>query len=374
MAVAAKAPQPIEKGLPGPGLLAHTVLSKYGDHLPLYRQEDILARHGVMIRRSTLCDWIAAAAELARPLWELMRGAVLLSRVVHTDDTTVRMLAPDKTRTARFWVYIGDAAHPHSVYDFTESRQRDGPAQFLAGFEGWLQADAYGGYDGIYAGGQVHEVACFAHCRRYWLDAQRTDPRRALQALSYIGRLYKLEEQFREANLSGDALRNARKEHAEPLLDAFEQWLVAPEQNALLPKSPIGAAHTYTRNQWQALRRYTADGCLAIDNNLSERTVKIAAIGRRNWLFVGSRLGGERAAILYSLVASCKANGVEPLAYLTDLFKTLPLLDASDEAALNAHLPDRWLTTHPEHVWEIDQLRQQERKRARQARFAKRKK
>ncbi len=369
--IAAKAPQPIEKGLPGPGLLAHTVLSKYGDHLPLYRQEDILARHGVVLRRSTLCDWIAAAAELARPLWLLMRREVLLSRVIHTDDTTVRMLAPDKTRTARLWAYIGDAAHPHSVYDFTESRNRDGPSRFMADFKGYLQADAYGG---ICAGGQVHEVACWAHARRYWLDAQRTDPRRALEALSYIGRLYKLEEQFREANLMADALRDARKKHADPILDALEQWLAAPEQNRVLPKSPIGAARNYTIHQWKALRRYTEEGCLAIDNNLSERTVKIAAIGRKNWLFVGSRLGGERAAILCSLVASCKANGVEPLAYLTDLFKTLPLLDASDDAALQKFLPDRWLAAHPEHAWKIDQLRQQERKRTRQARFAKRKK
>lgn len=368
--IAAKSPQPIRKGLPGPGLLAHTVLGKYGDHLPLYRQEDILARHGVVIRRSTLCDWIAAAAELARPLWALMREKVLQSRVIHTDDTGVKMLAPGKTKSAKFWAYIGDTAHPYSVYDFTENRSRDGPTKFLNGFSGYLQADAYGGYDGIYASGAVKEVACFAHCRRYWWEARATDSHRAHEALSYIGRVYALEEQFREAKLVGDALCAAREEHAVPILDAFEHWLDDPAQQRVLPKSPIGKARTYTRNQWQALRRYTADGALSIDNNISERTVKIVAIGRKNYLFVGSHTGGERAAILYSLVASCKACGVEPAAYLTDLFRSLPTI--TSPAALASLLPDHWLTTHPEHHWHIDELRQQERKRSRQARIAKR--
>jgi len=367
--IAAKAPQPIEKGLPGPGLLAYTVLGKYGDHLPLYRQEDILARHGVVIRRSTLCDWIAAAAELARPLWALMREKVLQSRVIHTDDTGVKMLAPGKTKSAKFWVYIGDAEHPYSVYDFTENRKRDGPAKFLDGYSGYLQADAYGGYDGIYASGAVTEVACFAHCRRYWWESRSTDPHRAHEALSYIGRLYALEEQFREAKLVGDALCAARQQHAVPILDAFEQWLDDSQQLRVLPKSPIGKAHTYTRNQWQALRRYCEDGALSIDNNVSERTVKIVAIGRKNYLFVGSHTGGERAAILYSLVASCKACGVEPAAYLTDLFRVLPTITSSDDLA--SLLPDRWLATHPDHHWHIDALRQQERKRSRQARIAK---
>jgi transposase len=370
VAVAAKAPQPIEKGLPGPGLLAHTVLGKYGDHLPLYRQEDILARHGVVIRRSTLCDWVAAAAELARPLWQLMREEVLKSHVIHTDDTTIRMLAAEKCQTARFWVYIGDAAHPYSVYDFTESRKRDGPQEFLAGFSGYLQADAYGGYDGVYASGAVKEVACMAHCRRYWWEARATDSHRAHEALSYIGRLYALEEQFREAGLAGDALRAARAEHAVPILNAFERWLDDPAQQRVLPKSPIGKARTYTRNQWQALRRYTEDGALSIDNNLSERTVKIAAIGRKNYLFVGSPTGGQRAAILYSLIATCKACGVEPQAYLADLFGRLPT--ATSPADLTALLPDQWLATHPEHHWHIDELRQKERQRSRQTRLAKR--
>jgi len=369
--VAAKEPQPIEKGLAGPGLLAHTVLSKYGDHLPLYRQEDILARHGVTIRRSTLCDWMAAAADLARPLWLLMQKLVLQSSVIHTDDTIVKMLSPGETKNCRFWVYIGDAAHPYSVYDFTEDRSRDGPAKFLAGYSGYLQADAYGGYDGIYSGGEVVEVACMAHCRRYWWEARTTDPRRAHEALSFIGRLYELEEQFRESKLDGDALREARQRHAVPILDNFASWLES-SRDSVLPKSLIGKAFTYTLNQWSALRRYTEEGFLSIDNNVSERTVKIAAIGRKNWMFVGSRTGGERAAILFSLTASAKACGVEPQAYLTDLFRELGK-DNGEEDHLRSMLPDRWLAAHPEHRWEIDALRREERRRSREARIAKRK-
>lgn len=376
VAIAPKPPQPIEKGLPGPGLLAHTVLSKYGDHLPLYRQEDILSRHGVTIRRSTLCDWMAAAAELARPLWELMRQQVLQSKVIHTDDTTVKMLAPGKTKTCRFWVYLGDAQHAYSVFDFTESRSRDGPAKFLEGFSGYLQADAYGGYDGLYlgnsgAGGGVTEVACLAHCRRYWWEARTTDSRRAHEALAMIGRLYALEETYREQSVTGDALTAARQSHAVPILDEFEAWLER-ERSTVLPKSPIGKAFTYTRNQWTALRRYTEDGALAIDNNVSERTVKIAAIGRKNWMFVGSATGGQRAAILFSLVASCKANQVEPFAYLRSLFQTLAERRGAAPDDLDNLLPDRWLVSNPDHRWEIDQLRAEERKRSREQRIARR--
>jgi len=253
--IAAKPPQPICRGLPGPGLLAHTVLGKFGDHLPLYRQEDILARHGVVIRRSTLCDWMAAAAELARPLWELMRQRILQSCVIHTDDTPIQMLALGQTKRTYFWGYLGDRKHPYSVFDFTESRGRDGPLAFLEGYSGYVQADAYSGYNELFAAGRVTEVGCWAHCRRYWWEARDNDPRRAHEALSYIGRLYALEEQFREAELVGDALRDARQQHAEPILDAFEQWLAAPEQQRLLPKSKIGEAHTYTSNQWEERKR-----------------------------------------------------------------------------------------------------------------------
>ncbi len=353
--LAAKPPQPIDKGLPGPGLLAHTMLAKYGDHLPLYRQEDILARYGVLLRRSTLCGWIAAAADLAEPLYQRMCQLVLASQVIHTDDTPVKLLDPllGHARTARFWAYVGDRSHPYSVYDFTDSRQRDGPTKFLQNFAGYLQADAYGGYDGIYAGGRVRKVACWSHTRRYWWEARTTDARRAHHALGAIARLYQLETTF--AELPAPERRAARQEHALPILTDFRVWLDG-QRAAVLPKSPIGQAFTYTLNQWQALLRYTEDGALSIDNNISERTVKIPALGRKNWLFVASWEGGRRAAILFSLVASCKANQVEPWAYLRDVFARLPLTDLTDPESLTALLPDRWLAYYPQHRWPRERL------------------
>ncbi|MBA3313059.1 MAG: IS66 family transposase, partial [Planctomycetaceae bacterium] len=271
-----------------------------------------------------------------------------------------------RTRPARFWAYIGDAAGPYSVYDFTESRKRDGPAQWLEGFSGYLQADAYGGYDGLYQDQRrqaerrnIVEVACWAHTRRYWWEAKTTDAARAHQALAFITRLYQIEAAAKDLS-SADrcALRQAQ---AVPILAEFAAWL-ASIGSEVLPKSPIGEALRYTQNQWEALQRYTTDGDLSIDNNLSERTVKIAALGRKNWLFVGSPKGGRRAAVLLSLVASAKANHVEPWAWLRDLFTHLP--DASPET-LDHLLPDRWLTANPASRWEINDLREKERDRKR---------
>jgi transposase len=356
VALAAKPPQPVEKGLPGPGLLAHTVLSKYGDHAPLYRQEDIHARHGIILRRSTLCDWIAAAADLVEPLYRRMCELVLESRIVWTDDTPVKLLDAilGRARTARFWAYLGDRRHPYTVYDFTDSRARDGPRSFLKEFGGYLQADAYGGYDGIYAGGQVVEVACWAHARRKWHEARTTDPARAHHALALIQRLFAIEDECRE--VEADVRRAARQEHALPRLAEFRAWLDSDCADCL-PKSPIGQAATYALNQWAALVRYCEDGELTIDNNASERAVKIPALGRKNWLFVATRTGGRRAAILFSLVASCKANQVEPWAYLRDVFSRLPSLPSNLPENLDPLLPDRWLLLHPQHRWTIDALR-----------------
>jgi transposase len=362
--IAPKPPQPIERGLPGPGLLAFVVLGKYGDHAPLYRLEDQTARFGFTIRRSTLCGWIASAADLVERLVQRMIDRVLQSRIIHTDDTTVQLIEPllGKTITARFWTYIGDRQHPYTVYDFTDSRKRDGPATFLQGFRGYLQADAYGGYDGIFtnSNGTIHEVACSAHARRYWFKAKETDPVRAHHALGVFARLYQIERLC--ANLSDDERRAFREQHALPIWHEFRMWL-DEQAPRLLPKSPIGQAATYTLNLWNALLRYCENGELSIDNNISERAVKMQAIGRRNWLFVGSREGGHRAAKLFSLVASCKANSVEPWAYLNDLFTHLPTLPADQPELLDAFFPDRWLATHPQHTWTIDEIRRQERER-----------
>ena len=353
--------KPIEKGLPGPGLLAQTVLSKYGDHLPLYRQEDIVARSGIFLRRSTLCDWIAAAAVLLEPLYRRMVELVLESHVLHTDDTSVKLLDPReaKAKTARFWAYLGDQQHPYVVYDFTESRKRDGPQQFLAGYEGYLQADAYGGYDGIYAGGKVHEVACWAHARRKWYEARTTDPARAHHALALIQKLYRVERDCRRAD--PEERLAARQDRSLPILGEFKNWL-DEQHEKFLPKSPIGQAATSTANQWTALKRYCESGDLSIDNNTAERAMRPCAIGRTNWIFVASRTGGHRAAVLMSLVQSCKQNQVEPWAYLKDIFDRLPTLGESPSpTSLDELLPNRWLLENPQHAWRISQLRQQER-------------
>jgi transposase len=355
LVTAPKPPQPIDKGLPGPGLIAALTLGKFGDHLPGYRLEDILTRHGVEIRRSTVYDWLAAAADLARPLVELMKQRVLESKVIHTDDTQVKLidLTIRGTRLARFWAYVGDRGHPYIVYDFTETRERKGPQRFLQNFQGYLQADAYGGYDGIYlqSGGRIVEVACWAHCRRYWWKAREQDPPRAHHALAVIGRLYDIERATKE--MTPEQRQSLRAEHAAPLLTDLKAWL---DDQVLLPKSRIGQAATYTRNQWTALNRYLEDGDLSIDNNISERCVKPVAIGRKNWLFIGSAPAGRRAAILMSLVASCKDNRVEPWAYLRDLFTRLP-----QNPDLQSLLPDRWLKEHPQHRWTIADRRQNER-------------
>jgi transposase len=354
-AIAPKPPQPVEKGLAGPGLLAQVVLSKFGDHLPGYRLEDIFSRHGVQIRRSTIYDWLSAAADLARPLYTLMKHHVLASKVIHTDDTQVKLIDTSirSTRLARFWAYLGDGRHPYTVYDFTQTRERAGPEEFLKGFQGYLQADAYGGYDGVYlqSRGKITEVACWAHCRRYWYKAREQDPARAHHVLAVIRRLYDVERAGRDQ----DAVirQSLRQEYAAPLLSDLKAWL---DDQEFLPKSLSGKAATYTANQWEALGRYVEDGDLSIDNNAAERAMRPVAVGRKNWLFVGSPAAGDRASVLMSLVGSCKENQVEPWAYLRSIFTQLPA-----DPGLEQLLPDRWLADHPEHRWRIADQRKEER-------------
>jgi transposase len=338
--LAEKPPQPIEKGLPGPGLLAHVVVSKYADHLPLNRQENILARHGVEISRKTMCGWAMSAAEILSPLYDLMRARVLQSQVIHTDDTTVPVLDPEqnKTKTGRLWVYLGDAAHPYAVYDYTPDRKRDGPEKFLAGFKGYLQADAYAGYDRIYAPGAVIEVACWAHARRKFVEAQSSDDLRSLAAVAWIKRLYAVEDEAKAKELDAEKLRELRQEKSKSLLDGFGAWLRA-EQEKVLPKGPLGQAVAYTLSNWAALNRYVADGILAIDNNAAERAVRGIAVGRKNWMFAGSDRGGRAAAVLVSFTHTCKTIGLDPFAYLRDIFARIASHPMKNLAQL---LPDQW--------------------------------
>jgi len=339
-------PRPIARGIAGPGLIAQIVVAKFGDHLPLYRQEDFFTRHGLHIARSTQCDWVQAAAELLRPLYERQKELLLRSPVLWTDDTPVTVLSagPEGSRTGRFWTYIADE-YPYSVYDFTESRARDGPASFLRGFEGYLHADAYSGYDQIYLGSNdaIREVACWAHARRKFFDAIHSSPREVHQILEWIRQLYDVEERARTWT---EAVRAALRQHeAEPVLDRIEAYLTQLARRAL-PKSVLAKAVSYALNQWQALRRYTTDGRLSIDNNVSERTLRHQAIGRKNWLFLGSRQAGPRAAVLFTVLAGAKRHRIEPWTYLRELLLRLH----DDDSRLDEMLPDNWAANHPESV------------------------
>jgi transposase len=335
---APKPPQPIDKGLPGPSLLAYIAVSKLGDHLPLYRLERIFQRNEVHVARSTMCAWMRAAGELVAPLVALMIARVKQSGVIHTDDTPVPIQSPGakQCRKGRIWCYLGDEANPYTVYDYTPNRQRDGPAHWLVGFTGYLQADAYSGYDGIFAHGGVTEVACWAHARRKFYDAQDSDSLRAAQMLALIGELYTIE---REAKDALDAQRLAlRQQRSLPVLARIKAWLDA-EGEVVLPRSPMGQAIGYAQNQWTALNAYVTQDFLAIDNNAAERALKRVAIGRKNWLFAGNDAAAQNHARLWTLIASCERHGVDPQRYLTSV---LAKISQTPPDGLDQFLPDTW--------------------------------
>jgi len=333
---------PIEKGLPGPGLLAHVAVSKYGDHLPLNRQEEIFHRQGVDLPRQTMADWMRAGADLVSPLYELMKQQVLSSKAIQTDDTPVPVLDPDlpHTRTGRIWTYVGDGEHPYTVYDYTPTRSRDGPEEFLKAFRGYLQADAYSGYDHFYEEPErgIEEVACMAHVRRKHWEAQSSDLMRSTVMLAYIRLLYDVEREARDQKLGSDARRALRQAKSKPILEDIHAYLER-EQPQVLPKSPEGQAIAYTLSNWKALTRYCEDGDLEIDNNGAERSLRGIAVGRRNWTFLGSDNGGRTAAVLTSLVATCKRLRLDPFAYLRDLFQRI---GAHPQSRLAELLPDQW--------------------------------
>src|SRR5262245_50889300 len=337
---------PIPKGLPGPGLLAHLLTCKYADHLPLNRLEGIVARSGVRLSRSTLCDWMASAAALLGPLVALMRARLLLSRVIHTDDTSVPFLERgwDKARDGHLWVYIGDRDHPYVVFDFTAHYRRDGPEQFLKGYVGYLQADALAQYEGLFGAGQVFHVACNAHARRRFVEAQASAPQEAEEALEYIRKLYKVERELSERFAADDDVgrQQYRSAQAAAVREEFRAWLIGQRARAL-PKSPLGEAVGYALSNWTALTRYTEQGYLSIDNNVPERVLRQVVVGRSNWQFCGSAEGGRTAAALYSVVGTCKHLGIDPFAYLRQVLPALFGFGQSPGAeALAEWLPDVW--------------------------------
>ena len=349
----------IPGGEAGPGLLAQTIVSKYADHLPLYRLERIFHRHGVRFSRSTLCDWVAESAKLFEPLASLIREIVLKSFVIHTDDTTVNVRNSQQKQKylARFWLYWGDEAHRLAWFDFTENRKRSHPDKVLREFHGYLQADGYGGYDdyegiALCENSPILKVACWAHARRKFRDALSSDGPRASIAMGFIARLYEIEKKAKSLNAESkvpltseqcyQAIKEQRKEHSTPVLKQFREWLDAVRPK-VLPKSPLSKAIVYVNNQWDGLNRYIEDGRLQPDNNIAERAVRGIALGRKNWLFCGSAVGGATAATHFSLIASAVRNGLEPFQYLSCLLNELPLLgDKPTIEQLTPYLPNVW--------------------------------
>jgi len=331
--------EPIEKGLAGAGLLSQVIVSKYNEHCPLYRMEDIFSRHGVMISRSTMCDWMAQSSEILKPLYDLMKRRILESKVIHTDDTPVKVQDNelDRCRQGRIWIYMGDEDNPYNVFDYTASRSRAGPDEFLNGFKGYLQADAFGGYDGIYLTKPVIEVLCNAHARRKFYDARGDNSLLSHTALAYYKRLYEIERQIKE--LSAQQKYEVRQDKSVKVLNEFKIWLDGITEAQALPRSPIRQAINYCLGNWAALVRYTEDGDLSIDNNVAEQQMKAIAVGRKNWLFFGSDRGGRTAAVLFSMTRSAKRFGLNIFAYLEDVLTRLP---AQPVNRLQELLPDEW--------------------------------
>jgi transposase len=342
IALAEKPLQPIEKGMAGPGLLAYVVTSKFADYVPLYRLQNIFARAGFAIDRSTMCVWAGDVADLVKPVYELMVRRVLASHVIGTDDTIMPMLDIGKCRQARMWVYRGDEEHPYNVFDFTLSRSRDGPATFLKDYKGALLADAYGGYDGIAVEKSIVLAGCWAHARRKVVDSHDLCPELAGPILLRIRRLFAIEEPIKGC---APAERLAvRQDKSVPVLAELHELLLSAKQK-LLPKHPLAAAVGYILNQWKPLNTFVADGAVDIDNNLAEQEMKRQALNRKNSLFVGNERGGRNAAILSSITSTCRRHNVDPQFYLTQLLTNLPKTSLS---GVEDWLPDAFKRRNPD--------------------------
>jgi transposase len=321
--VQAPAPsRPIERGMAGPGLLAHILVAKFADHLPLYRQSVIYSRDGVELERSLLANWVGASSALLRPLVDAIRRHVLATNKLHADDTPIPVLAPGngKTKTARLWTYVrddrasGSDAPPAVWFVYTPNRKGIHPQTHLANFKGVLQADAYAGFNALFETGNIQEAACWAHARRKFYDLHEARPSGVTaEALRRIAELYVIEADIR--GKPPDQRLLARRSRSRPQLNDFELWLHATMAK-LSRKSDTAAAIQYSLNLWPALVRYCDDGVIEIDNSAAERALRGVALGRRNYLFAGADSGGERAAAIYSLIGTAKLNGVDPEAWL----------------------------------------------------------
>jgi hypothetical protein len=313
----------------GPGLLAHVLVSKYCDHLPLYRQEEIYAREGVELSRSTMAAWVGGTSRLLEPLVEALRRHVMSAQKLHADDTPVPVLAPGngKTKTGRLWTYVrddrpaGDESPPAVWFAYTTDRKGEHPKAHLSTFTGTLQADAYAGYNAVYETGRVREAGCMAHVRRKFYDLVEAHKSPvATEALERIARLYAIEKEIR--GRLPEERREVRNLRSRPLLDSLKQWL-EETLGKLSRKSDTAVAVRYALGQWKVLELYCDDGRLELDNNAAERGLRKVVLGRKNYLFAGSDTGGERAAAVYSLIGTAKLNGINPEKYLCDVLSRI---------------------------------------------------
>jgi transposase len=313
--------RPIARGLAGPGLLAHVLVAKYCDHLPLYRQAQIYAREGVEVERSTMAEWVAGCFHLLEPLVEALARHVMAANKLHADDTPVPVLEPGRgrTKTGRLWTYVRDdrpAASTEAaavLFRYAPDRKGERPREHLKPFSGILQADAYAGFGHLY-GERIQEAACWAHARRAFYELhQANDSPIAAEALERIGKLYDIESEIR--GRPPDERAAVRQARAGPLLESLREWL-SHTLSRVSQKSELAKAISYVLSRWTALTRYRDDGRIEIDNNAAERALRAVALGRKNYLFCGSDAGGERAAAMYSLIGTAKLNDLDPEAYL----------------------------------------------------------
>ena len=321
--------RPIEKGLPGPGLLAHVLVNKYADHSPLYRQSQIFEREGIDLDRSTLAGWVGKSAALLEPLAAAIQRHVLSGQAIFADDTPVDMLSPGagKTKTTRLWAYVRDErpwagpSPPAAFYRFSRDRKGEQPTEHLQNYSGWMHADGYAGFNELYRSGRIREVACMAHIRRKFVDVFKSQGSAiAEEAIKRIASLYVVEQQAR--GLSPDERVQLRQAHARPILDDLEVWLQA-QLPKISGKSELAKAIRYGLTRMKKLRPYLDHGFLEADNNSAERSMRCVALGRKNYLFMGSERGGQSAAIAYTLIETAKLNGVNPQAWLTDVLSRI---------------------------------------------------
>jgi transposase len=377
MATAPKPPRLID-AYTGPGFWAYLTTSRFADHLPYYRQEDILSRYGFRIARSTQCRWMASLAEGVRPLVDLMRSLALQSSVLGVDETLVTMLGGElgKSLKSYLWATIGDRDHPYDCFYFTVGRSRAGPEEFLSGYRGYLQSDAYSGYESLSVSyPEMVQVGCWAHSRRKFEEVHFTAPSvRTHRAMGYFQRLYDIED--RGHDLTEQQRYELRQRESKPIVAELHEWLTELYAQEL-PKSKLRGAIGYMTNRWEAFERYLECGAIPIDNNRTEAALKYAILGRKAWLFFGNPQAGETAATLFTLTKSCNRHRVDPFAYLRDVYTRLPSMRASNTkpgspsiSELESLLPDRWIKEHPEHLIQerVDESRQRARRtRARRA-------